>query len=104
MNKYECPYKEDIEALKTNFSAMQAEIRTELKAIKEDISEIKRKLNGFTSDMVSVKTDIGYLRGMRQVKDNPSNSYWMKFSIGMVKDLAILALMGLISLKAFGVV
>ena len=91
----------DIEVLKAELIT----VKTQLKEIKDDISEIKRKLDGFTKDIITVKMDVEYLKGERHAKSSRSNNnYWLKFSVAMLRDLVILALVGSVTLKTFGVV
>lgn len=104
MNEHQCIYEEDIKMLRDAYVDMKTSLGTiqaEIKSIKNDIGEIKQKLNSYFEDIAEVKGDISYLMGSR--RSNPNN-YWLKFSVTMLKDLVILAIMGIISLKVLGVV
>jgi len=99
-----CPFESDIKDIKKSVHELEkktTELGTIMKEMKEDMREVKSKVRDLTDSLHDVDTSVVTLK--QQVnnlhKHEEHESGWVKYSLGVLKDIAILAIVVAIGFK-----
>jgi len=88
-----CKYEDTIEMLKNCVKNLESDLKVlsvELKEVRSDITEIKNTVNSISN----IRLNVEYMKGKKE-----SEEIWFKAYLGIVKDLVLISLMILLSMK-----